>query len=108
MGDFNPNAFMQFFTLIIAAILLYSGISGKGRAFDTNYPEKIKPQIHAILRKFYLAIGTVLLIGAVLEFTNALGDAVTKIIFWVYTGIALALVIAYVILIRVKFGKQMR
>ncbi|MBQ9942176.1 MAG: hypothetical protein IJP03_04120 [Christensenellaceae bacterium] len=108
LGGFDPNAFMQIFTVIIGIMLLWAGITGKGNAYKSSYPEKVQPQIFAILRKFYLAIGAVMTIGSILEYTNAFGDAITSIIFWIYSGISLALVIAYIIIIKVKFGKVMK
>lgn len=108
MVGFDANAFMQLFGIIIGVYLFYSGLTGTGAAYKNNYPEHLKAPIAKIMRKLYLAVGAVMTVGGILEYANAFGDEISKYVFWVTTGISAILVIIYIIVIKVKFGKQLK
>lgn len=104
------DQFTNMFVIFNAAIgvfALYSAITGQGAAFKNDYPEKVKGPANALLRKFLWAIGPVLLLSAASDYFKIFGDA-TMIVSYICIGIVLALIIAYVVLFRIRFGKDLK
>lgn len=100
----------NFFLLINIAIGIYAtyaGIVGRGFAYKNDYPEEIKADANALLRKFLLVIGPVMLVGSAVDYFSLLGDATFYFALSVIV-IVLALVIVYIVIFRKRFGKYLK
>lgn len=101
----NMDSFMQIFNLLIGVLATYYAITGKGYAYKNDYPEEIKAEANALLRKFLWFIGPFVLVFALLEYFAGLDEGTKFILNWVQIGGVLIAIIVYVIMFRRRFGK---
>ena len=47
-------------------------------------------------------------VGGVLDYLKVFGEAANEWVVWCYTGLGLIVFVVYWIIIKVKFGKQMK
>ena len=64
--------------------------------------------IRKILRVTYLIFGVIMTVGGVLDYLKVFGEAANEWVVWCYTGLGLIVFVVYWIIIKVKFGKQMK
>lgn len=104
------NSFMLIFNLVIGAYATYAAIAGKGAAYKNDYPKAVKEKANALLRKFLFIIGPLMLVSSAIEYFNPFGleAGVLRLISMIAIGLVLALVIAYVVIFRVKYGKALK
>lgn len=103
----NFDNILLVFSVVIGAYSLYAGIIGKGYAYKNDLPESIKPAADALLRKFLLMIGPLMLIMSAVDFFKPFGD-MSIIVSGVLIGIVVVLLIVYVVLFRKHFGKLIK
>lgn len=108
MDVFSGESIVQLFSVIIGVYALYSGIKGDGGTYKNSYPKELQEPIRKILRVTYLIFGVIMTVGGVLDYLNVFGDAAKEWIVWGYTGLGLIVFVVYWIIIKVKFGKQMK
>ena len=99
LGDIN--SLMNYFMLFVAVYVLYYAIRGQGRVYDNDYPKAMKEAHTKFLRKFCWIIGLGMLPLVILEMVYP----TVGIFAWANIGYVLGLVIVYVIMFRIKFGK---
>lgn len=98
--------FMIIFNLVIGVYALYCGITGKGGAYKNDYPEKIKEEANALLRKFLLVAGPILVVSSAIEYFELFGSF-SSMVGLIAIGILLVMVVGYIIIFRKRYGKYL-
>ncbi len=98
--------FMIIFNLVIGIYALYAGITGKGAAYKNDYPKKIQAEANALMRKFLLIAGPIMIAGSAIEYFKVFGDF-SSMIGLITIGILLVMVVGYIIIFRRRYGKYL-
>lgn len=93
------------FSLILGAYATYAGIVGKGYAYKNDYPEEVKGPANALLRKFLLIIGPILVLCTIVELFSLFGE-ISQMFSMIGCGVAVVCIIIYIVIFRVRFGKK--
>jgi uncharacterized protein (DUF983 family) len=91
------NQMMSAFMVIIGVLALYSAFTGKGPAFNNDYPKAMKEDANKMLRKFCWIIGPIAVVTGVLDY---IGYAWA---YWVSLATILPAIIVYIIIFRKRF-----
>ncbi len=106
------NTMMMAFNALIGVYALYSAIVGKGSAFKNDYPEPMKTEANALLRKYLWIIGPVLLGFTALEYFYpyfpVFGEYGAEYIFWIMFGIIIIVLVSYFITFRRSFKQYLK
>ncbi len=96
------NQMMAAFMAIFGAFALYSAFTGKGPAFNNDYPKAMKEDANKMLRKFCWIFGPIALITGILDY---LGH---EWAYWVSLATVLPGIVVYVILFRRRFKNYLK
>lgn len=98
----SMNGFFAVFTIAIGVFALYSAFTGKGPAYNNDYPKAMKEEANKLLRTFMWIFGPVMTVTGVLDYMGY------SWAYFVSMGIVLPGIIVYVILFRRKFKKYLK
>ena len=98
----DMNSFMSIFMIIIGIFALYSAITGKGPAYNNDYPKSMKEEANALLRKFMWIIGPVITVLGILEYIGYEWAG------WATYIVIIPAIVIYVIIFRKKFKDQLK
>lgn len=94
---------MAMFMVIIGVFTLYSAVTGKGPAFNNDYPKAMKVEANKLLRNFCWLIGPVAVVTGVLDYM------ITDMWpYWVSMGIIIPAIVVYVIIFRKRFKEYLK
>ena len=96
------SQFMSLFMIIIGIFTMYSAITGKGPAYNNDYPKSMKEDANKMLRTFCWIIGPVATVTGVFEYMGY------QWAFWVNMGYILPVIIVYIVLFRRKFKDRLK
>ncbi|MFA5675215.1 MAG: hypothetical protein WDA65_01720 [Christensenellales bacterium] len=99
MSDFD--SMMTIITIAIGAFALFSAITGKGPAFNNNYPKEMKEDADKMLRIACWIAGPILLASGILEYIGV-GWAFYISMFTILPGC-----VVFTVLFRRKFKKYL-
>lgn len=93
-GGFNVSSMMSLFMLIIAVLLFYCAITGKGPAYDSqNVRKDKKEEYHQFMRKICWILGPIMLASAACDYfreqLGALGDWGV----WITLGVGFVIIV---------------
>jgi len=88
--------------IIIGVLALYSAFTGKGPAFNNDYPKAMKEDANKMLRKFCWIIGPIAIGTGVLDY---LGYSWA---YWVSLGTIMPAIIVYLIIFRRRFKDYLK
>jgi len=98
----SMNQMMAVFMIIVGALALYSAFTGKGPAFNNDYPKAMKEDANKMLRKFCWIIGPIAVATGVLDY---LGYSWA---YWVSLGTIMPAIIVYLIIFRRRFKDYLK
>jgi hypothetical protein len=96
------NQMMSAFMAIIGVFALYSAFTGKGPAFNNDYPKGMKDDANKMLRKACWVFGPIALVTGVLDY---LGYSWA---YWVSLATILPGIVVYVIIFRRRFSSWLK
>ena len=96
------NSFMVYFNLLIGVYITYAAITGKGKAFENDYPKEIKEEIFKFNRTMYFIIGPVLTVLSVLELLKVPYAG------WASIVLVFVAIVVYLILFYSRYGKILK
>ncbi len=106
------NDMMMAFNALIGVYALYSAIVGKGSAYKNDYPEPMKTEANAMLRKYLWIIGPTLLVFTALEYFYPyfpiFGPNGSQYFFWAMFAIIIVLVVTYIVTFRRTFKEYLK
>jgi hypothetical protein len=94
---------MSIFIIIAGVLATWFAIFGKAPGFKNDYPKEMKEDADRLLRNFCWALGPIAIASGILEMIPGL-----EWTYWVGLAIILPLVIAYIIVFRIKFKKYLK
>ena len=97
--------FMSVFNILIGVLCLYSAIRGKGMVYKNEYPKQVAEPYEKMLRKLLWIIGPLALFDGASDYFKFFSPEVIRITSLVICGVIFALIVAFIIWVRVKFGK---
>lgn len=89
----------------IGVLCLYFAFRGKGMAYNNHYPKAIKAEADKLLRLFLWILGPIVLAQGILDITGI--TAQYPFIYAILFVVTFALLIAYYVIFRKKFGKTL-
>lgn len=98
----DMNKMMSVFMIIVGVLALYSAFTGKGPAFNNEYPKAMKEDANKMLRKFCWLIGPVAVVTGVLDYMGY------SWAYWISLGTIMPAIIIYVILFRRRFKNHLK
>ena len=101
----NVNSMMAMFNLIIGAICAYCAITGKGFAYKNEYPKEVKPEADRMMRILLAILAPIMLFMGAEDYFSLFEDNISFIVQITCTALVFVGVVAYIVWIRVKFGK---
>lgn len=104
----NMNNMLLIFNAVIGVYATYAAIRGTGAAYKNDYPEAIRDDANALLRKFLFILGPLMLVSAAVEYFNIFGTALTRILTFVFIAAAIILVVIYIVIFRKRYGKYLK
>ena len=104
----NINSMMTIFNVIIGVYCIYAAIAGKGAAYKNDYPENVKEPARKSMRLLLAVVGPVALLMGAVEYFKFFDEGTNRIVQFIGIGLELALIIAYIVWFRVKFGKMLK
>ena len=99
------NNMMSVFNIIIGLVCAYAAIRGKGFVYKNDYPEKVQEPYCKMLRRLCIVLAPVTLFMGLEDYLNWFPDNVSFVIQLSLSAILFALIVAFIIWFRVKFGK---
>jgi len=96
---------MLYFNLFIAVYVLYYAIRGQGKIYENDYPTSIKEAHAKLLRKFCWIVGLGMFPLTILELVYSTNQQ-ASFLSWINIGFVLVCVVTYLVIFRIKFGKQ--
>jgi hypothetical protein len=98
----SMNSFFGLFTIAIGIFALYSAFTGKGPAYNNDYPKAMKEDANKLLRLFMWIFGPVLTITGVLDYMGY------SWAYFVSMAVVLPGVVVYVVIFRRRFKKYLK
>jgi len=93
----DMNKMMAAFMAIVGVFAIYSAITGKGPAFNNDYPKAMKEDANKMLRKFCWIIGPITLVTGALDYFGY------SWAYWVSIATVFPAIIVYMIIFRRRF-----
>ena len=101
----NINSMMSMFNLLVGVLCAYCAITGKGFAYKNEYPKEVKPEADKMMRILLAVVAPLMLLMGAEDYFELFTDDVSFVIQMVCTVLVFLLVVAYIVWLRVKFGK---
>ncbi len=101
----NVTNMMSMFNLLIGLLCAYCAITGKGLAYKNEYPKEVKPEADRMMRILLAVLAPLMLFMGAEDYFSLFPDNVSFVVQMVLTVLVFLLVVAYIVWLRVKFGK---
>lgn len=98
------NNMFSFFMIAAGVFALYSAITGKGPAYNNDYPKSMKEEANKLLRKFLWILGPVATITGIIDF--AYGEESWTALLGICT--VFPILVVYFIMFRRKFKDDLK
>ena len=101
----DVTGMMSIFNLLIGALCAYCAITGKGMAYKNEYPKEMKAEADRMMRILLAVLAPLMLFMGAEDYFSLFQDNVSYVVQITLTVIVFLLVVAYIVWLRVKFGK---
>ena len=99
------NNMMSMFNIIIGIICAYAAIVGKGFVYKNDYPKQVQEPYCKMLRRLCIVLAPLTLFMGAEDYFGWLPERASFVVQLSLSGLLFALIVAFIIWFRVKFGK---